>query len=72
MAIKPTKHIEVGEVKRVDEIESQSMVRSGYWKYTPKSEYKKYLGTVDYAIIINSNPDSTKEIIPKKKRAKKH
>jgi hypothetical protein len=70
MAIKPTKHIEVGEVKRVDDIESQSMVNTGYWKYVPKSEYKKYLGTVSYAVIIPNNPDNTN--VPKKKRAKKH
>jgi len=39
-AIKATKHVEVGTIKRVSEKEANSEVRGGYWKYVPKSEYK--------------------------------
>ena len=39
-AIRSTKHVEVGEIKRIDDIEAESLVKSGYWKYVPKSEYK--------------------------------
>lgn len=67
-AIKPTKHIEVGEIKRVGDIEAESMVESGYWKYTPKSGYKKTVGTKEAIIIESSNSEK----ITPKKRAKKH
>ena len=39
-AVKSTKNIEVGTIKRVSEKEADSEVRGGYWKYVPKSEYK--------------------------------
>lgn len=39
-AIKQTKHVEVGELKRVTDKEADDNVRSGYWKYVPKSELK--------------------------------
>ena len=39
-SIKTTKQIQVGEIKRVHEKEADSDVRSGYWKYVPKSEWK--------------------------------
>lgn len=39
-AIKQTKHVEVGELKRVTDKEADDGVRAGYWKYVPKSELK--------------------------------
>ena len=39
-SVRATKNIEVGTIKRVGEKEADSEVRSGYWKYVPKSEYK--------------------------------
>ena len=39
-SIKATKNVEVGTIKRVGEKEADSEVKSGYWKYIPKSEYK--------------------------------
>lgn len=70
-AIKPTKHIEVGTVKRVDDFEAPSMVATGYWGYTSKTEYKKYLGTVEPVLSVNQSVDNKKESI-KKVRGKKH
>ena len=32
--------MEVGTIVRVDDIEAESKVKSGYYKYVPKSEYK--------------------------------
>ena len=32
--------MEVGTIVRVDDVEAESKVRSGYYKYVPKSEYK--------------------------------
>lgn len=39
-SIKASKNIETGMVARVSEIEAESKVKSGYWKYVPKSEWK--------------------------------
>ena len=39
-SIKATKQVEVGEIKRVTDKEAESDVKSGYWKYIPKNEWK--------------------------------
>jgi hypothetical protein len=39
-SIKSTKNTEIGVIKRIDDKEAESMVKSGYWKYVPKSEFK--------------------------------
>lgn len=39
-AIKATKNTEVDKIKRVTDKEADDNVRSGYWKYVPKSELK--------------------------------
>ncbi len=38
-AIKATKEVEIGEIKRVDDRTAQNMVGS-YWQYISKSEWK--------------------------------
>jgi hypothetical protein len=40
-SIKSTKNIEVGTIKRINDKEADSEVKGGYWKYIPKSEWKK-------------------------------
>lgn len=39
-AIKGTKQFEVGEIKRVTDVEADSATRDGYWTYISKSEWK--------------------------------
>ena len=39
-SIKPTKNTEVGQIVRIDDIEAESKVRTGYWAYVAKSEWK--------------------------------
>lgn len=39
-SIKGSKNTEIGVIKRIIDSEAESMVKSGYWKYIPKSEYK--------------------------------
>ncbi len=39
-SIKPTKNTEVGVIVRIDDIEAETKVKTGYWAYAPKSEYK--------------------------------
>lgn len=39
-AIRATKHTEVGEIKRLTDIEANEKVSTGYWTFAPKSEWK--------------------------------
>lgn len=39
-SIKATKNVDLGEIRRVSEKEADSEVKSGYWKYIPKNEWK--------------------------------
>jgi hypothetical protein len=39
-AIRATKHTEVGEIKRLNDIEANEKVSTGYWKFIPKMEWK--------------------------------
>jgi hypothetical protein len=50
-AIKSLKHSEVGDIVRINNVEAEEKVRTGYWEYTAKSEWKGKL---------NSNIEKTK------------
>lgn len=39
-AIKTSKKAEVGEIQRVDDVEAEVRVKSTYWVYIPKAEWK--------------------------------
>lgn len=39
-SIRETKNVELGVIKRVNDIEAESSVKSGYWMYVPKSDWK--------------------------------
>jgi len=39
-AIRATKHTEVGEIKRLTDIEANERVSTGYWAFVAKSEWK--------------------------------
>ena len=39
-AIKSSKKIEAGTIKRVDDVEAEARVKSNYWQYISKTEYK--------------------------------
>lgn len=40
-SIKSTKNTEVGVIVRIDNNEAETRVKSGYWKYIPKNEWKE-------------------------------
>jgi len=40
--IKATKEREIGEYVRTSDTDAEIKVKSGYWAYAPKSEYKEY------------------------------
>lgn len=61
MSIKSTKNVEVGLMKRVSDKDADSEVKSGYWKYIPKSEYKKSKIYEKTSEKINSEIDNKNE-----------
>lgn len=44
-SIKATKNTEVGHIVRIDDVEAEVKVKTGYWAYVPKSEWKLSRGT---------------------------
>jgi hypothetical protein len=42
--IKKTNSREIGEIIRIEEKEAESKVKTGFWSYCPKSEWKSYTG----------------------------
>jgi hypothetical protein len=47
IAVKSTKNMEVGTIKRVDDLEAEEKVRVGFFNYISKSEWKKSRGVVE-------------------------
>lgn len=60
-AVKQTKNVQLGQLKRVDEREADSEVRGGYWKYVPKSEWK-----------LQTRTPKTEDTQPKEKKSTKN
>ena len=44
-SIKATKNTEIGHITRIDDVEAEAKVKTGYWAYIPKSEWKLSRGT---------------------------
>jgi hypothetical protein len=65
-SIKATKNTEVGVVVRIDEFEAENKVKTGYWAYAPKSEYKAWKRGITVE-ELQSTEVETKKIKVKKK-----
>lgn len=66
-AIKATKSTEVGTYRRTTEMEAEAKVRTGFWAYAPKTEYKAWKKGVSVE-EPQSNEETTKQITVKKKK----
>lgn len=51
-SIKATKNTEIGHITRIDDVEAEVKVKSGYWAYVPKSEWK----------LTNRKPKTTDQV----------
>ena len=59
--IRQTKTYDLGEIRRTDDIDAEQKVKSGIWKFIPKSEWK---ATLQKAVVKNDkvvSPDETAE-----------
>ena len=60
-SIKSTKNTEIGVIKRINDKEADSEVKSGYWKYVPKSEWKsEKKSSAETVTVENINPTKQK------------
>lgn len=72
-AIKPLKNTEVGTINRIDNVEAEARVLSGYWKYVPKSEWKvvvKPTKQVEVVVPVESDNTTIAERQLKRKKSK--
>lgn len=67
-SIKSTRNTEVGTYIRTTEADADGKVKTGFWAYAPKSEYKAWKrgGNVE-AVEPQSTEETTKQIKIKKK-----
>ena len=61
-AIRSSKNHEVGDIIRIDDVESEIKVKGGFWVYTSKTEWKKSKKPVEVKTIVE--PKTKEEIIP--------
>lgn len=59
-AIKSQKTAQIGDIVRINDVDAESRVRTGYWQYISKSEYKGK---------INENAEKLKPIIDSELKA---
>jgi len=72
-AIKPLKNTEVGTINRINDVEAEAKVLSGYWKYIPKSEWKavvKPAKQVEAVVAVESDDTTIAEKQLKRKKSK--
>ena len=66
-SIKATKNTEVGVYVRTTELEAEGKVKTGYWAYAPKSEYKAWKKGTNVQ-EPQSTEETTTQIKVKKKK----
>lgn len=69
--IKQTKSYELGEIRRIDDVEAESKVKTGYWAFCPKSEWKLATRKVKVVDVVNEAADEL-SIEEKKLKRKKN
>jgi hypothetical protein len=68
--IRQTKTYDLDEIRRVSDQDADEKVKSGTWKFIPKSEWK---ATLQKAVVKNDNiisPDETTELTVAEKQLK--
>lgn len=69
-ATRVNKNVELGEIKRVNDVEAELSVRGGFWEYVSKSEYKKTIKPVVVEPVVKETK-SEKTISEKQRESKK-
>jgi hypothetical protein len=72
-SIKALKNTEIGEILRIDDVEAESKVKTGYWSYISKSEWKlsrRKNSSKETTEQVNTQPTEQVEKKPYKKGSK--
>ena len=70
--IKQTKSYELGEIRRMDDLEAEVKVKTGYWTFCPKSEWKLATRKVKVSEVVSEQPTQELSIEEKKLKRKKN
>jgi hypothetical protein len=70
--IKVAKGYDLDEVRRMDDIDANEKVKTGYWKFVPKSEWKAVTRKVKVNEVVNEQPTEELSIEEKKLKRKKN
>ena len=70
--IKQAKSYELGEIRRMDDIDANEKVKTGYWAFCPKSEWKAVTRKVKVNEVVNEKPTEELSIEEKKLKRKKN
>lgn len=70
--IKQTKSYELGEIRRMDDLEAETKVKTGYWAFCPKIEWKLATRKVKVNQVVNEQPEVELSIEEKKLKRKKN
>lgn len=68
-SVRTSKNVEVGTINRINDVDAELKVKSGYWMYVPKSEYKKTNVTLK---PVNIEVKVEKTISEKQRESKKN
>jgi len=70
--IKVAKGYDLDEVRRMDDIDANEKVKTGYWKFVPKSEWKAATRKVKVNAVVSEQPTEELSIEEKKLKRKKN
>jgi hypothetical protein len=70
--IKVAKGYELDEVRRMDDIDANEKVKTGYWKFVPKSEWKAVTRKVKVNEVVSEQLTEELSIEEKKLKRKKN
>ena len=70
--IKVAKGYDLDEVRRMDDIDANEKVKTGYWKFVPKSEWKAVTRKVKVNEVVSEQATEELSIEEKKLKRKKN
>ena len=70
--IKVAKGYDLDEVRRMDDIDANEKVKTGYWKFVPKSEWKAVTRKVKVNEVVSEQLTEELSIEEKKLKRKKN
>lgn len=70
--IKQTKPYELGDIRRIEDLEADVKVKTGYWAFCPKSEWKLATRKVKVNQVVSEQPEVELSIEEKRLKRKKN